>query len=274
MARTTLKSGLTSLGPSLWAVTGPQKFKLLGPFGLEIGNIGLLVHDRDKLVAINCPPLPPSLSDEIRALEKQKGAKLCLTLLPGDWHHSHIPAWAEAFPDSKFELCSERIMKHQPVWAEKCRDRITVLDTEHPVSNFDLKDTIELIPFLGCKQPSIAPKDERGNPRVEIVVYYKPSKLLYITDHVFAPKTSPGFLERKLLGTIPDAVQPNTGGFLIVSPKLADASAKRILELPIDELVFSHGTTENFRVGPPSESLHPKDLLAEAYKMHFLEKTT
>jgi hypothetical protein len=86
----------------------------------------------------------------------------------------------------------------------------------------------------------------------------------------FAPKAYPGFLDRKIIETTPGVVIPNTIGCGVVSP---DASARKILELPIAEMLFSHGTTSHFRMVSSSGS-NPKDLLEQSYQNHFITKST
>lgn len=227
---------------TVWGITTNfQFFAAAESKGVSINNNGLIVKARkvsgeDVLVAVNAPMLSEEGVRELRELEKTEHAKL-VYVLATDWHHLHVKSWAEAF---NVVVCfpSKRGWRQH----EKEDFKKLIMDQEHPrLPDLD-ESTIQLIPWLGFNGVSVNHPDEKR--RGEYTVYLPKLKLLYIFDILLPPMPTAKDLaaaHRPPLKKPRSNFGSQLSGFHVDDPKLCSDSAKTLLILDVDMLIFSHG---------------------------------
>ena len=218
-------AGAQSLGPGVWLLS--SAFKFLSCF--EIGLNGLVMRvasadGRPVLVLVNPPKLTQVVVNALREIEAAAHASVEIILQPGDWHHFQLPAAQAIFPRAKCYVASERNLRKQPTLVAEVLDRFVPLIDE-------LSEELSILPWLGYTQdsmPWILSGERRGAPRIEFVVFHRPSGTLFITDHFFPPKKG-------------SPLAPITGGFKLVDAEAARRCVAGVTSLGVTRVVFSHG---------------------------------
>ena len=193
-------------------------------------------------MVINPPSSDPRFIDAVKTLEIAQKAPVAAIFTPGDWHHFHVPTWADAWPDAKVYVASERVLVKQPTLRN--RKNVMVVNREDPAVP-ELASSCTLLPWLGSQQPPwILGGDASGSDRVEHLVLHTASRSLFITDHLMNPDMSSD-----------KVITPNTGGFSIQpgNDEAAASSAQRVLDAAPLRLIFSHGPPEHCVVGDGTE---------------------
>lgn len=268
-----IKKGMPfPLQENVWFITTSMFFSNI----LNIQNNGLLVKadgfmiavstsphfNSSHLLQVNLPKIGQKGFKAVKDLCEFEGVELKYMLVTGDWHHFSIHSWQEQFPQAKLYLASERNLKQN-----KKIDRrdATVLDSKNPAIP-ELADVFELIPVLGCVQPS-----SKAEQRIEVIVFHKESGILFITDHCF-----PGFgngmmglrFGRKVLAQ-DFYITPNFAGFKIGNQDEAAVFAKRVLGIQgIKKLIFAHKKPSNLAIYSGDKIMQA---LREGYETHFIE---
>ncbi|KAJ1495441.1 hypothetical protein T484DRAFT_3456249 [Baffinella frigidus] len=162
-------------------------FKFFGLFQIGLNGLVLRLAPADRpafLVLVNPPKLTPAVVSQLRDIEAEAGAKVGVIVQPGDWHHFQLPAARALFPEAKCYVASERNLRKQPSLVA------SVLDRSSP-SIPELGNEVALLPWMGYTQdsmPWLVSGERRGAPRIEFVLFHRPSATLFITDHFFPPK--------------------------------------------------------------------------------------
>ncbi|KAH9249524.1 hypothetical protein BASA81_012697 [Batrachochytrium salamandrivorans] len=240
---------LANLVPGVCWTLGTE-FRVFGLF--EANNNGLIVKakledDTHLLVAVNCPKLNAQSIGEIQGLEREENCKL-LWVVGTDWHHLFAQQWAQSFPAATVVFPSHRaVRKHD-------KDHFTalVLDRNRPVLPRVSQDSLRLVPVLGFKgppSPALCCGSRHADEvfRSEYAVYLPAIKLLFIFDLLLPsmPSKTFGF------PPVPEPVTPPLpssnfsskwlSGFRVEDHALCSATAKSLLDLDVDMLVFAHG---------------------------------
>ena len=133
-----------------------------------------------------------------------------------------------------------------------------VLDRENPEIPSLQAGDIALIPWLGFKQPPVVyhPDDRK---RGEYSVYLPKHKILFMYD-IFVPPLpwrryvwlSPNPTDKE---RTPFSNFGRVRGFMLDDPQLCSESAKRLLDLDLETLVFAHGDIDYGGVRNGKESV-------------------
>ncbi|GBG33403.1 Hypothetical Protein FCC1311_096262 [Hondaea fermentalgiana] len=215
------------LGENIWLLHAP--FHMFG--ALPIDNNAVLIKDpkRKEMIVVNLTDID---EDGFRAVEELcefQEVRLAWLISTGDWHHFSIRLWQDHFPEAQTVIASKRPLKVNP---DIRAEGIIVLDRENPEIEAISEDTLKLVPWLGSRQPGLFPN---RRPRVEVIVFHKPSGTLFITDHLLVVG------EKLSLGLVA-GVQANQIGFRVMDRKATQDSVKRVMGIKgVRCLVFSHG---------------------------------
>jgi len=223
----------------VWGLT--SSFRMFGL--ISINNNGLIVKVRKQgepvLVAVNAPKLTPDAIHDLHELERRENAKISY-ILASDWHHLFMKSWANEFNATVFFSATRGWRLHENESFDK-----EILDRVRPqIPNLD-DVTIRLVPWLGFDGVFVNHPDEKR--RGEYSVYLPDLKLLYIFDILIPmlPLRNTFFFSRSTPQRPWKQPRSNFGGrmsgFHVVDPKLCSESAKTLLELDIDVMVFAHG---------------------------------
>ena len=194
---------------------------------LRLDDGGLLVHS------------PVKLARDLAEAVEAKG-KVRVLFAPNAFHHRYLSEWQERFPSA---------VTYGP-------DR---LEARRPKLRLDyVIEGVEREPF----GPSIQVEPIRGVPRLdEIALYHKPTRTLVLADLLFNMGEVSGLLKwvMRAMGTHKRTGQSRLMRLLIRDRRAYRRSIERLVDLPVDRIVVSHG---EILEGAPAitalDSLRPK----------------
>merc|ERR550519_1766831 len=185
--------------------------------------------DEDMLVYINPVVFTRENKRKLRAIEAECGVKMGLIINPQDMHHYQLPDAEKFFPEAKIYVGSERCIRMQ-----NGSFTATICDQHNPVIP-ELNDDFVLVPWLDWTWANMPPRpgnDPKNNPRIEFLVFHKPSEILYCTDHFQPPIIMNGW----------KVWDPNYPGFHMIDEKAAKTSVQKVLDLNAKRVVCTHGS--------------------------------